>query len=140
MRLFNAVRDALAVGEQPDLAQIQSTGYLMRTTAVYGNGKFGIADRHTYAHRPCMGAPFQAEMLTVWLIRAFTLDLVEHCAQALSPQAAKLHPDTRRYLGVGNSTGLGMAPFLVNHPELLSNWVLAWAKRAGAIFWMKMRR
>ena len=98
-------------GQQPDLEQISATGYLMRTTAVYGNGKFGIADRHTFAHRPHMGAPFQAEMLTVWLIRAFTLDLVEHCAQALNPNAARLSPQVRRALGVGNSTGLGMAPF-----------------------------
>jgi hypothetical protein len=28
-----------------------------------------------------------------------------------------------RHMGVGNSTGLGMAPFLVNHPALLSNWI-----------------
>ena len=27
-------------------------------------------------------------------------------------------------LGVGNATGLGMAPFLVNHPKLISNWIL----------------
>lgn len=125
VRLFNAVRDALARGEQPDPAQINATGYLMRTTAVYGNGKFGIADRADFAHRRHMGGPFQAEMLTVWLIRAFTHDLVEHCAKALNPQAADLDPKVRRHLGVGNSTGLGMAPFLVHHPELLSKWVEA---------------
>ena len=32
-------------GEQPDAGLVESVGYLMRTTAVYGNGKFGIADR-----------------------------------------------------------------------------------------------
>ena len=26
-------------------------------------------------------------------------------------------------LGIGNSTGLGMAPFIVNHPTLLNNWI-----------------
>lgn len=31
----------------------------------------------------------------------------------------------RRRLGVGNSTGLGMAPFLVRHPVLLNNWMQA---------------
>ncbi len=30
-----------------------------------------------------------------------------------------------RNLGIGNSTGLGMAPFIVNHPALLNNWILA---------------
>ena len=34
-------------------------------------------------------------------------------------------PDLRRRIGVGNSTGLGMAPFLVNHPALLNNWMMA---------------
>jgi len=28
-------------------------------------------------------------------------------------------------LGIGNSTGLGMAPFIVNHPTLLNNWILS---------------
>ena len=28
-----------------------------------------------------------------------------------------------RNLGIGNSTGLGMAPFIVNHPTLLNNWI-----------------
>ena len=34
---------------------------------------------------------------------------------------AHLHPA----LGVGNATGLGMAPFLVNHPNLLNSWINA---------------
>ena len=79
----------------------------MRTTAVYGNGKFGIADREGIAGRPGLSEPFQAEMLTVWLIRAFTLDLAEHVAQARAPdRAVGLDPDYRRYLGVGNSMTL----------------------------------
>ena len=28
-------------------------------------------------------------------------------------------------LGIGNSTGLGMAPFIVNHPTLLNNWIMS---------------
>ena len=28
-------------------------------------------------------------------------------------------------LGIGNSTGLGMAPFIVNHPTLLHQWIVA---------------
>ena len=28
-------------------------------------------------------------------------------------------------LGIGNSTGLWMAPFIVNHPTLLNNWILS---------------
>ena len=31
--------------------------------------------------------------------------------------------DIARNLGIGNSTGLGMAPFIINHPTLLHNWI-----------------
>ncbi|MDF1728996.1 MAG: hypothetical protein P1U53_14750, partial [Sulfitobacter sp.] len=33
-------------------------------------------------------------------------------------------PTYPRHLGIGNSTGLGMAPFLVTHPVLLNNWMM----------------
>jgi hypothetical protein len=123
VRLFDAVVDALAKGEQPDAALLASVGYLMRTTAVYGNGKFGIADRDEIAERPELSGPFQAEMLTVWLIRSFTIDLAEHVAARRAPgRAARLSPALRRGLGVGNATGLGMAPFLVRHPVLMHRW------------------
>jgi hypothetical protein len=123
VRLFDAVVDALAKGEQPDATLLASVGYLMRTTAVYGNGKFGIADRDEIAGRPELSGPFQAEMLTVWLIRSFTIDLAEHVAQRRAPgRAARLSPELWRGLGVGNATGLGMAPFLVRHPVMMHNW------------------
>jgi len=117
VRLFAHTVEALRAGKQPDADLVQQTGYLMRTTAVYGNGKFGIADRARIADRPHMGGPFAAEMLTVWLIRGFTHDLVEHAG------GGKLDPTLKRHLGIGNSTGLGMAPFLVNHPLLLDAWM-----------------
>jgi hypothetical protein len=126
VRLFDHVIARLAAGQQPDAQMLRETGYLMRTTAVYGSGKFGAADRAMIAGRPVLSAPFQAEMLSVWLIRAFTVDLVEHLARARGGAAAvPLREDLRRGLGVGNSTGLGMAPFLVRHPVLLNNWMLA---------------
>jgi len=126
VRLFAHVTDCLAAGRQPDRDVIGPVGYLMRTTAVYGNGKFGIADRARVRGRPLIAGPFRAEMLTVWLIRAFTHDLVEHVARQRAPATAvPLDREIRRYLGIGNATGLGMAPFLVSHPRLLHNWILA---------------
>ncbi len=126
VRLFSHVTERLAQGQQPDIEQVRSIGYLMRTTAVYGNGKFGIADREVIAKRPGLEGPFAAEMLLVWLIRGFTHDLVEHIAQRRNPeQFVALDRELKRYLGIGNATGLGMAPFLVSHPILLNNWVLA---------------
>lgn len=124
VRLWAHVVDALARGEQPDARMITDVGYLMRTTAVYGSGKFGAADRQIVATRPEVHAPFQVEMLSVYLTRWFVRDLVEHMAQAKGgDQAVPLAPETARGLGIGNSTGLGMAPFLINHPVLINNWI-----------------
>tara|TARA_R110002051_G_scaffold242254_1_gene302582 strand:+ start:3571 stop:5241 length:1671 start_codon:yes stop_codon:yes gene_type:complete len=119
VRLFDHVVTALRAGRQPDPDLVRQTGYLMRTTAVYGNGKFGIADRGIISDRPYLSGPFMAEMLTVWLIRGFTHDLVEHVG------GAPLEREIKRSLGIGNATGLGMAPFLVNHPLLLDAWMQA---------------
>ncbi len=126
VRLFSSVVDALAAGRQPDRDFVDDVGYLMRTTAVYGSGKFGAADRTSVEDRPELVAPFQAEMLTVFLIRAFVLDLVEHMAAARAPESAvTIEPSLRRRFGIGNSTGLGMAPFLITHPRLIHNWIVA---------------
>lgn len=124
VRLWDHVVERLAAGHQPDPDRVAEVGYLMRTTAVYGSGKFGAADREQIAHRPECQAPFQIEMLSVYLTRAFVMDLVEHMARVRAPDTAvPLDPDLRRRFGIGNSTGLGMAPFLVTHPALLNNWI-----------------
>jgi hypothetical protein len=126
VRLWDHVVDSLAAGQQPDPARIEEVGYLMRTTAVYGSGKFGAADHDALKGRGLLDGPFRAEMLAVWLIRAFVMDLVEHmAAQKGGAGAVRLAPDLRRRFGIGNSTGLGMAPFLVNHPGLLHAWITA---------------
>ncbi|MEX0337966.1 MAG: hypothetical protein AB3N11_02890 [Arenibacterium sp.] len=117
VRLFSRVVEALKAGQQPDEDLVRQTGYLMRTTAVYGNGKFGIADRAVIAERPGLSGPFMAEMLTVWLIRGFTHDLVEHLG------GKPLSRHLTRHLGIGNATRLGMAPCLVSHPLLLDAWM-----------------
>ena len=124
VRLFNYVVDTLSQGIQPDAEKLFDVGYLMRTTAVYGSGKFGALDYSAIQHRPELQAPFQAEMLTVWLIRWFAIDIVNHMAKcAGTEQAVELDPMLARRLGVGNSTGLGMAPFLVRHPDLVNAWI-----------------
>ncbi|WP_171211952.1 hypothetical protein [Ruegeria sp. HKCCA5426] len=125
VRLWAHVVDRLAGGQQPDLDQIYDVGYLMRTTAVYGSGKFGAADREITAGRPEFNAPFQTEMLSVYLTRTFVRDLVQHMARVKGGKnTADLDPDIARWLGIGNSTGLGMAPFIVNHPILFNNWIM----------------
>lgn len=128
VRLFDHVVERLSQGQQPDAEMIGRIGYLMRTTAVYGNGKFGMADRAEFLDRPSLSQPFRLEMLTVYLIREFTLDLINHVASAVSiahdTSFTELADRFRKQLGIGNSTGLGMAPFLVGHPVLINNWML----------------
>ena len=125
VRLWEHVVHALASGKQPDPEKIASVGYLMRTTAVYGSGKFGAADRERIADREEMQAPFQAEMLSVYMIRVFVRDLVQRMARIRGGEnAVDLDPDIARQIGIGNSTGLGMAPFIVNHPVLFNNWIM----------------
>ena len=126
VRMFDYVRGELAAGRQPEAAELDKVGYLMRTTAVYGSGKFGALDRRFIADREEFTSPFQCELMAVYLIRIFSVDIVEHLAHADSPDTAvPLDTNLRKSLGIGNSTGLGMAPFVVNHPVLFHQWILA---------------
>jgi hypothetical protein len=126
VRLFEHVVNCLAHGWQPSMEDIVEVGYLMRTTAVYGNGKLGMSDLPNTFASGLFRRPFEAEMLAVYLIREFTIDLVNHVAYRRSPErAVELDHAQRRALGIGNSTGLGMAPFLLNHPTLLHRWMVA---------------
>ena len=126
MRIFNHVVDSLSEGDQPDLSLLSKVGYLYRTTAVYGSGKFGLADRFRIKNREEIYGPFRLEMMLVYLVRQFTFDQVNHVAKNRNPKkAVKLDPEICKNLGIGNSTGLGMAPFIVNHPTLLHNWIFA---------------
>ena len=126
LRVFENVIASLAKGIQPDQDLLSSVGYLMRTTAVYGSGKFGCADRAKIADREECKPPFQIELLAVYLIRWFTIDSVEELARERGgDKAVRLNENTRQFIGVGNSTGLGMAPFLLKHPTLIHNWVVA---------------
>ena len=126
VRVFNHVVEKLSGGKQPDLELLSKVGYLYRTTAVYGSGKFGLADRFRIKNREEINGPFRLEMMLVYLVRQFTFDQVNHVAYHKNPsKAVLLDKKICKNLGIGNSTGLGMAPFIVNHPTLLNNWVLS---------------
>ena len=126
VRAFEHVVDSLSSGRQPDKEFLSKVGYLYRTTAVYGSGKFGLADRFRIKNREEICGPFRLEMMLVYLVRQFTFDQVNHIANHRSPKNfVELDKEISRNLGIGNSTGLGMAPFIVNHPTLLNNWILA---------------
>jgi len=124
VRVFDHVVNSLSSGKQPDKELLEKVGYLYRTTAVYGSGKFGLADRFRIKDRKEIYGPFRLEMMLVYLVRQFTFDQVNHIAKCKNPNnAVTLNENIARNLGIGNSTGLGMAPFIVNHPTLLHNWI-----------------
>ena len=126
VRLFDHVVESLSNGIQPNKEMLSKVGYLYRTTAVYGSGKFGLADRFRIKNRDEIYGPFRLEMMLVYLVRQFTFDQANHIAKHKNPRkAVELDKEICRNLGIGNSTGLGMAPFIVNHPTLLNNWILA---------------
>ena len=129
VRLFQYVVNCLSQGSQPDINEINKVGYLLRTTAVYGSGKFGLSDFSNTKNKTIFDQPFRAEMLSVYLIREFSVELVEHVAEQINPsKAVKLERKIKQHLGIGNSTGLGMAPFIIKHPKLISKWMSQYTK------------
>ncbi|QLC74351.1 hypothetical protein LPB260_27095 [Pseudomonas sp. LPB0260] len=125
VRNFDSVVEALSAGRQPQVEQIARVGYLYRTTAVYGSGKLGMADWEKVSSKhPDFARPFAAEMFNCFMLRNFSLQQAEHIARRRAPDTAvALQPQLKRYFGIGNSTGLGMAPYLINHPQLVGRWI-----------------
>ena len=124
VRVFDHIVSSLANGRQPDLEVLAQVGYILRTTAVYGNGKFGIYDFKPLDHSQDFDQSFRAQMCAVYLLREFSLNWVDYLAkQKGGEKAVALHPEIKRYLGIGNATGLGMAPYLINHPCIVDQWL-----------------
>ena len=122
-RLFNHFLENLSNGLQPEFEQVKKIGYLLRTTAVYGNGKFGIGDYNFKSDSKILRNGFWAEMLTVYMLKIFSIEYVNFLAKNKSKNYTKLNDNISDYLGTGNATGLGMAPFVVNHPKLIHKWI-----------------
>tara|TARA_Y100001935_G_scaffold194083_1_gene162197 strand:- start:70 stop:1773 length:1704 start_codon:yes stop_codon:yes gene_type:complete len=137
-RIFEKVLNDLSVGKQPSKKLINEVGYLIRTTAVYGNGKFGIGDFSNNDGSNFLEKPFQAEMLTVYLVRYFSIKLINFLAKKKGgKKSVTLSKHLTKHLGVGNATGLGMAPFLVNHQELIHQWIYNREKALSRVFSIK---
>ena len=134
VRLFKKIVNCLSKGQQPSIEEINDVGYLLRTTAVYGSGKFGLSDFSRTRSATHFNQPFRAEMLAVYIIREFSIHLVEHIANHQNPsQATKLDTSIKRHIGIGNSTGLGMAPFIIKHPKLIHKWMSQFEKSLNKI-------
>ncbi|MFT7527884.1 MAG: hypothetical protein ACI9LY_003043 [Arenicella sp.] len=134
-RNFNYVVDQLATGCQPCMHKLAQVGYLYRTTAVYGSGKFGMANWQKVNNDcPEFASPFAAEMFNCFMLRHFSIEQAEHLARIKAPElAVTLDDDVKRFIGIGNSTGLGMAPYLIRHPLIISQWVLTREKAIARV-------
>ena len=134
-RNFSYVVDELAAGRQPQKNVLAKVGYLYRTTAVYGSGKFGLADWDKVKTQcPEFASPFAAEMFCCYMLRHFSMQQAEHLARIKAPKTAvPLADEIKRFIGIGNSTGLGMAPYLIRHPKLISQWILTREKAIARV-------
>ncbi len=125
MRAFRHTVSRLAEGLEPDPSVLMSTGYLLRTTAFYANGKLGTIAFEGLRQLGALYEPYHAQIMSAWLLREFSFDLVEHLARAGSKLAVPLSPQARRMSGVGNSAGVGIVPFILRHPRIIDGWVRA---------------
>lgn len=122
-RIFDKVVDALAEGHQPDVDLIDAAGYLVRNNGFWGNGRHGTATFRAYPNDKWLCTPYFGDLLPLYLWRLFSCDLVEHIAACRNPEAAVLHPQLRRFIGVGNASGLGMVPYVIRHPHRIHKWI-----------------
>lgn len=132
MRVFDRTLEALADGRQPNVDDIAQACYLMRNTGLDGNGTFGTRSFPSLGAVHALGGILEAQLLTAYLMREFSCDLVEHLAAKKSDRAVRLDPKLRRFIGVGNGSALGLIFFVHKHPRLLSAFIGAREKAIAA--------
>lgn len=122
-RFFESARQALASGQQPDVAELAQTCYLMRNTGLDGNGTFGTKTFLAFEGNHPLRWSLAAQMLCAYMMRVFAQDLLQHLARLDAPDAAEMAVELRRFLGVGNGSALGLMLFVNNHPRLIERWL-----------------
>jgi hypothetical protein len=122
-RAFDAVAAALAAGHQPDPEVVAAAGYLVRNNGFWGNGRHGTAIFPAFDPDEFLGRPYHADLLTLFMWRHFSHDLVEHIARERAAGAVALSPEVKRFIGVGNASGLGLVPFMIRHPLRIDRWI-----------------
>ncbi|MEU3729710.1 hypothetical protein AB0E81_09905 [Streptomyces sp. NPDC033538] len=123
LRVFEHVVEALAAGRQPDTVALARVGYLMRNIGLDGNGTFGTRTFLAYGEDHPLAVPYHAQLLSAYMMRELSADLVEALAARRSDTAVALDPRVRRFLGVGNSSALGLVLWVGNHPVLVDRWI-----------------
>ena len=123
VRFYDYLVERLADGKQPESKKLGDAGYIMRSTAFYGNGKFGMRSFLGFEDQHPLSAPYRAQFLAAWLFREVSYESVEHCAKAKNPNAVSFNDEWSRFFGLGNATGLGLVPWAMKHPEELNSWI-----------------
>lgn len=123
VRLFEHVRERLAVGLQPEQELVAEVGYLMRNTGLDGNGTFGTRDFRELGPFHPLSAPYHAQMLSAYLMRELSIDLVQHLAKLDNVKAASISPAIRRNIAIGNGSALGLVLFAFNRPQLIGTLI-----------------
>jgi hypothetical protein len=123
-RTFGNVIDALADGRQPDPVELERNGgYIIRNGGYYGNGRMGTRAWQSYASGGPFSTPYHVDLFCVYMWRLLSFDVADAAARARNPAAASLAPGLKRYLGIGNSSGLGTVAALVRWPARLSAYM-----------------
>ncbi len=125
LRVFDQALAALASGSKPPIDELGKVCYLMRNTGIDGNGTFGTRPFAALGADHALGAPLEAQLLTAYLMREFSCDLIEHLARLAASTAVTLTRPMRRFIGVGNGSALGLIFFIHNHPRLIDAWIAA---------------
>ncbi|MBC7802235.1 MAG: hypothetical protein H7Y16_00035, partial [Candidatus Parcubacteria bacterium] len=107
------------------VATLAEACYLMRNTGLDGNGTFGTRSFRALEDTHPLRRPLDAQMLCAYMMRVFSIDLVNHLARCRSPRSATLAPEIQRFLGVGNGSALGLNLYVNNHPRLMDAWLKA---------------
>ncbi|MFC6873352.1 hypothetical protein [Halobellus marinus] len=122
---FDHVVESLAAGHQPDIDRLAKGGYLTRSSGYYGNGLNGTKEFKAMDDDHPLGGPYMAQMLTIWMLRIYGFDVAEEMAASRSSEATTLDYEIKRYLGTGNSSGIGIIHYVINHPQLIHTWIRA---------------
>lgn len=126
MRVFNTTLEALKAGKQPEVDAISNVCYLMRNTGLDGNGTFGTRSFASLGKDHALGGMLEAQLLTAYLMRELSCDLVSELARIQAPETAvPLATDLREYFGVGNGSALGLIFYVQKHPRLIDSWLRA---------------
>ena len=123
VRFYDYLVQRLADGRQPEADKVADAGYILRSTAFYGNGKFGMRSYLGYPEGHPLRVPYRAQFLCAWMFRELGYDQVEHCARARGGDSAvRFDGAWGRYFGLGNATGLGLVSYAFKHPRVLNAW------------------